>query len=251
MRLPIGLRAGQKSRTPANISVALTRATALWQGLDVADALSHTGAVSTGSVFAPWSKFSLSTQDGGPLGPSSQSGPGPADTLGDTDFVAWALRVAPECRNLHLRTPVGTTLAIAFIMLSPERPISFQQAHSVMECCGLVEGPHEWCLTLSTTSRVPKPVYEALLGTLYSDLVFKEGSEWKFGTGTRHVDRNEPHGFRFLFWRDATRRYRDPRRRGKASPRAIVAAVNAAYEIFEHIHAFLRINQAPPLVKSS
>ena len=124
MRLPIGLRAGQKSRTPANISVALTRATALWQGLDVADALSHTGAVSTGSVFAPWSKFSLSTQDGGPLGPSSQSGPGPADTLGDTDFVAWALRVAPECRNLHLHTPVGTTLAIAFIMLSPERPHS-------------------------------------------------------------------------------------------------------------------------------
>ena len=80
----------------------------------------------------------------------------------------------------------------AFIMLSPERPISFQQAHSVMECCGLMEGPHEWCLTLSTTSRVPKPVYEALLGTLYSDLVFKEGSEWKFGTRTRNVNRNEP-----------------------------------------------------------
>ena len=87
-----------------------------------------------------------------------------------------------------LHTPVGTTLAIAFIMLSPERPISFQQAHSVMECCGLMEGPHEWCLTLSTTSRVPKPVYEALLGTLYSDLVFKEGSEWKFGTGTRNKE---------------------------------------------------------------
>ena len=50
-----------------------------------------------------------------------------------------------------------------------------------------MEGPHEWCLTLSTTSRVPKPVYEALLGTLYSDLVFREGSEWKFGTGTRNV----------------------------------------------------------------
>ena len=108
---------------------------------------------------------------GGPLGPSSQSGSGSADALADTDFVAWALRVAPECRNLHLHTPVGTTLAIAFIMLSPGRLISFQQAHSVMECCGLVEGPHEWCLTLSTTSRVPKPVYEALLGTLYSDLV--------------------------------------------------------------------------------
>ena len=75
------------SRTPADISVALTRATALWQGLDVADALSHTGAVSTGSVFAPWSEFSLSAQDGGPLGPSSQSGPGSADTLVDTDFV--------------------------------------------------------------------------------------------------------------------------------------------------------------------
>ena len=110
--------------------------------------------------------------------------------------MAWVLRIAPECRNLHLHTPVGTTLAIAFIRLSPERPISFQQAHSVMECCGLMEGPHEWCLTLSTTSRVPKPVYEALLGTLYSDLVFREGSEWKFGTGTRNVNRNEPHGFR-------------------------------------------------------
>ena len=139
------------------------------------------------SVFAPGSKFSPLPKTG-PLGPSSQSA-GPANTLGDTDFVAWALRVAPECRNLHLHTPVGTTLAIAF-MLSPERPISFQQAHSVMECCGLMEGPHEWCLTLSTTSGVPKPVYEALLGTLYSDLVFKEGSDWKFGTGTRNVDRN-------------------------------------------------------------
>ena len=101
-----------------------------------------------------------------------------------------------------------------------------------------MEGPHEWCLTLSTTSRVPKPVYEALLGTLYSDLVFKEGSEWKFGTGTRNVNRNEPHGFRFLYWRDATRRHRDPRRRGKASARAIVAAVHAAYEIFDHIPCF-------------
>ena len=159
-------------------------------------------------------------------------------TLGDTDFVAWVLRVAPECRNLHLHTPVGTTLAIAFIMLSPERPISFQQAHSVMECCGLMEGPHEWCLTLSTTSRVPKPVYEALLGTLYSDLVFREGSEWKFGTGTRNVNRNEPHGFRFLYWRDATRRNRDPRRRGKASAKAIVAAVHAAHEIFDHMPCF-------------
>ena len=141
MRLPIGLRAGQKSRTPANLSIALTRATALWQGLDVADALSHAGDVSTGSVFAPWSKLRSSTPDGGPLGPLSQSDlAGSTDTLGDTDFIVWALRVAPECSNLNLHTPVGTTLAIAFIMFSPERLISFQQAHSVMECCGLVEG---------------------------------------------------------------------------------------------------------------
>ena len=96
----------------------------------------------------------------------------------------------------------------------------------------------------------PKPVYEALLGTLYSDLVFREGSEWKFGTGTRNVNRNEPHGFRFLYWRDAIRRHRDPRRRGKASARAIVAAVHAAYEIFEQSHASLRINQALPRVNS-
>ena len=67
-----------------------------------------------GQSFVP-----LSTQDGGPLGPLSQSGrSGSADTLGDTDFVAWALRVAPECGNLNLHTPVGTTLAIAF-MFSP------------------------------------------------------------------------------------------------------------------------------------
>ena len=98
-------------------------------------------------VFLPHG-LSLVSLPGGPLGPSSQSGPGSADALVDTDFVAW--------RNLHLHTPVGTTLAIAFIMLSPERPISFQQAHSVMECCGLVEGPHEWCLTLSTTKSSPK-----------------------------------------------------------------------------------------------
>ena len=192
------IRARQKSRTPANLSIALTRATALWQGLEVADALSHAGDVSTGSVFAPWSKLRSSTPDGGPLGPLSQSDlAGSTDTLGDTDFIVWALRVAPECNNLNFHTPVGTTLAIAFIMFSPERLISFQQAHSVMECCGRVEGPHEWSLTLSTTSRVPKPVYEALLGTLYADLVSKEGNDWKFGTGTRNVDRNEPHGFRF------------------------------------------------------
>ena len=48
-------------------------------------------------------------------------------TLADTDFVAWALRVAPECRNLHLHMLVGA-LAIVFIMLSP-----------AAECCGLVE----------------------------------------------------------------------------------------------------------------
>ena len=138
MRLPIGLRAGQKSRY-ASQPQALTKAATMWQGLDVADALSHTGAVSSGSVFAPWAKVSLSTQDGGPLGPSSQSVPSPADALGDTDFLHGSLGYHHECRNLHLHTPVGTTLAIAFIMLSPERPISFQQAHSVMECCGLME----------------------------------------------------------------------------------------------------------------
>ena len=88
MRLPIGLRADRRAARHQQ----LTRATAL--GLDVADALSHTGAVSTGNVFAPWSKLSLSALDGGPLGPLSQSGPGSADTLVDTDFVAWALRVA-------------------------------------------------------------------------------------------------------------------------------------------------------------
>ena len=104
MRLPIGLRAGQRSRTPANLSVALTKATAMWQGLDVADALSHTGAVSSGSVFAPWSRSSLSTQDGGPLGPSSPNVPSQGDTLGDTDFVAWILRVAPECRTAFAYT---------------------------------------------------------------------------------------------------------------------------------------------------
>ena len=146
------------------------------------------------SVFAPWSKLRSSTPDGGPLGPLSQSDlAGSTDTLGETDFIVlgptvWTLRVAPECSNLNLHTPVGTTLAIAFIMFSPERLVSFQQAYSVMECCGLVEGPHEWSPTLSTTSRVPKPVYEALLGTLYADLVSKEGNDWKFGTGTRNVD---------------------------------------------------------------
>ena len=165
--------------------------------LDVADALMR-GDVSTGSVFASWSKLRSSTSDGGPLGPLSQSDlAGSTDTLEDTDFIVWVLRVAPDCSNLNLNTPVSTTLAIAFIMFSPERLISFQQAHSVMECCGLVEGPHEWSLTLSTTSRVPKRVYEAVLGTLYADLVPKEGNDWKFGTGTRNVDRNEPHGFRF------------------------------------------------------
>ena len=120
-------------------------------------------------------------------------------------------------------------------MLSPA--LSFQQAHSIMECCGLMEGPHEWCLTLSSTSRVPKPLHEVLLGTL-SDLVFKEGNEWKFGTGTRKINRNEPHGFRFIYWRDATQRNRDPQRRGKASARAIAAAVHAACEIFDHIPCF-------------
>ena len=120
VRLPSGLSGPEKSH--ASQPQAFTKATAMWQGLDVADALSHAGAASSGSVFAPWSKSSLSTQDGGPLGPSSPSISSPGDTLGDTDFVAWVLRVAPECRNLHLHTPVGTTLAIAFIMLVQSGP---------------------------------------------------------------------------------------------------------------------------------
>ena len=97
----------------------------------------------------------------------------------------------------------------------------------------------------------PGFVYEALLGTLYANLVFKEGSDWKFGTGTRNVDRNEPHDFRFLFWRDATRRHKDPRRRGKASARAIVAAVDAAFDVFQHIPCFSAEKPGTTLVKSS
>ena len=61
-----------------------------------------------------------------------------------------------------------------------------------MECCGLVEGPHEWCLTLSTTSRVPKPVYEALLGPCTQ--IWCSKKEVSGNSGTRNVDRNEPHG---------------------------------------------------------
>ena len=37
------------------------------------------------------SRVSLSTQDRGPLDPSSPSVPSPADTLEDTDFVEWVL----------------------------------------------------------------------------------------------------------------------------------------------------------------
>ena len=141
----------------------------------------------------------------------------------------------PDCRNINLRTPVGTTLAIALVALTPERVASLQQADSVLACCGLIDGPLGWGLTLSTTSRVPKSVYDALVGTLYPDLMSQDGTKWKFGTGTRNVHRNEPHGFRFLFWRDATRR----QRRGRATSRAICAAVDAAFEIFRHIPSFL------------
>ena len=81
-------------------------------------------------------------------------------------------------------------------------------------------------------------MYEALLGTLCADLVFKDGNDWKFGTRTRNVDRNEPHGFRFLFWTDATWRHKDLRRRGKASARAMVAAVDTVFEVFQHIPCF-------------
>ena len=45
----------------------------------------------------------------GTTGSSSRSVPSPADTIGDTDFVVWVLRAAPECRNLHLHTPVVPT----------------------------------------------------------------------------------------------------------------------------------------------
>ena len=229
--------------------MALTRATALWQGLDVADALSHAGAVSTGSVFDPWSKLCSSTHDGGPLGPLSQSGrPGSDATLGDTDFVAWALRVAPECGNLNLHTPVGTTLAIAFIMFSPERLISFQQAHSVMECCGLVEGPHEWSLTLSTTSRVPKPVYEALLGTLYADLVVKEGSDWKFPemlTVMNHMVFASSSG-EMPPEDTKTHDAEVKRQRGQ-----LLLPLILPLRFLNIFHAFPLIHQVPPLVKSS
>jgi len=157
---------------------------------------------------------------------------------GDADFIAWVLQVAPECRSLNLHSPIGTTLAIAYLLLRPGTLITLQQTNSVMECCGLSDGLHEWSLTLSTTSRVPKPVYETLLGTLYPELISKEGTEWQFGTGARNVDRNEPYGFRFVFWRDATRRHRDRRRRGRATAKAVVAAVQAAFDVFQHIPCY-------------
>ena len=51
-------------------------------------------------------------------------------------------------------------------------------------------------------------------------------------------------GSAFSFGEMLTGENRDPRR-GKASAKAIVAAVHAAYEIFDHFHAFLQIKQKP------
>ena len=47
----------------------------------------------------------------GTTGPSSPNVPSQGNTLGDTDFVAWVLRVAPECRNLHLHAPTASSNA--------------------------------------------------------------------------------------------------------------------------------------------
>ena len=248
-KLPIGLRAGQVNRTPASLCIALAKTIAVWQNLDPSDAFAHVGDVSEESVFTPWTAAkaggsgtplgspppsnAADGQTGTPLG--SPAHPQGASAKGDEEFIRWVRQVVPECRDINLRTPVGTTLAIALVALTPERVASLQQADSVLACCGLIDGPLGWGLTLSTTSRVPKSVYDALVGTLYPDLMSQDGKEWKFGTGTRNVHRNEPHGFRFLFWRDATRR----QRRGRATSRAICAAVDAAFEIFSHIPSFL------------
>lgn len=263
LRLPIGLRAGQKSRTPANLGVALARTAAQAHGLDVSDLLAHAGAVSNSSVMLPWAldpqgptvvpstaataarsakspitshaqpeagepqgSFAATYSSGEPLGSLVQFEA--SDPPGA--FASWVLQVASECNRVYMSSPVGTVLTIAHLLLKPGSLLTLQHATSCMECCGLSAGVHEWRLTLSTTSRVPNPVYEALIGTLYPELVQHNQGEWQFGTGTRNYQLNEPHGFRYVFW--------NRQRRGRAPAKAIVAAVHEAFEIFSHIPCF-------------
>ena len=263
LRLPIGLRAGQKSRTPANLGVALARTAAQAHGLDVSDLLAHAGAVSNSSVMLPWAldpqgptvvpstaataarsakspitshaqpeagqpqgSFAATYSSGEPLGSLVQFEA--SDPPGA--FASWVLQVASECNRVYMSSPVGTVLTIAHLLLKPGSLLTLQHAISCMECCGLSAGVHEWGLTLSTTSRVPNPVYEALIGTLYPELVQHNQGEWQFGTGTRNYQLNEPHGFRYVFW--------NRQRRGRAPAKAIVAAVHEAFEIFSHIPCF-------------
>ena len=105
-------RARKVARQPTS-SVALTKATAMLQGLNVADALSEQSVL---GLFLPYGlELASLPKTGDHWVLRLQVFPSPADTQGDTDFVAWVLRVAPECRNLHLHAPVEITLAIAFI----------------------------------------------------------------------------------------------------------------------------------------
>lgn len=96
---------------------------------------------------------------------------------------------------------------------------------------------------LPTTTRVTRTVYESLVGAFYPGLVSLSGNNWLFGTGTRHVKRQEAHGFRYgedkRKQRTAAEKAKGVKRQKHSeSAKAILAAYKAAHTMCEHIPAY-------------
>lgn len=69
--------------------------------------------------------------------------------------------------HVILSHPLGLLLALGHLAASEDSPFTFQESE---EGAGLA-GVHHWALMLPTSSRVPYPVYETIIGTNYEMLV--------------------------------------------------------------------------------
>lgn len=133
-------------------------------------------------------------------------------------------------------------LAFHFLLTHAASIITLKTATTALAAAGIEEGPYQW---LPTTTRVTKVVYESLVGAFYPRLVRRTATgDWFFGSGARNAFRNEPHGFRFIYWYDAPKREGKRTKPGGRKQRvqetraAILAANTAAHEMCVHIPVF-------------
>lgn len=229
MKLPIGLRAKKRTYTPATFTMAIARLVDHIEGLDRSDLLHHAQSVSQSSVFAQW-------RDADHLLPDN------AQSIWD-----WMAPMLPRAVVCNLDSPVATLVALGFLLSATASPLLLQVSATAAASAGVEDGPHLWSIMLPTTTRVTPVVYESLVGAFYPDLVQHDAGQWSFGTGTRNLDRQEAHGFRYIYWHDADRRR--PRhervatgqrngRFNQESAKAIMAVYETAHTLMEHIPAY-------------